>query len=195
MTIKNTAQTYGCVAKWIHWLTVLFFLAAYCSVYYRHWFTEDKTAENWTALQLHLSIGISIAVLVILRIVWKLMNRTPNLEPGTKFEHFTAKSGHLVLYGIMIIMPLTGYFGTGANTEFFFLFDIPKFESTGLFTTLFAEGLGLSFAEFEKPLDFIHKDIGGAWLVWLLILGHAMAALYHHFVKQDRTLIKMTFDK
>jgi cytochrome b561 len=121
MTIKNTAQTYGCVAKWIHWLTVLFFLAAYCSVYYRHWFTEDKTAENWTALQLHLSIGISIAVLVILRIVWKLMNRKPNLEPGTKFEHFTAKSGHLVLYGIMIIMPLTGYFGTGANTEFFFL--------------------------------------------------------------------------
>jgi len=140
------------------------FLAAYCSVYYRHWFTDNKTPENLAALQLHLSIGISIAVLVVLRIIWKLMNRAPDLEPGTRFEHFTAKSGHLALYTIMIIMPLTGYFGTGVNTEFFFLFDIPKFENTGLFTTLFAERLGLSFAEVEKPLDFIHKDIGGAWL-------------------------------
>ena len=45
-------------------LTALLFLASYVSVYYRHWFTEDKTPENWTALQLHLSIGITIAVVV-----------------------------------------------------------------------------------------------------------------------------------
>jgi cytochrome b561 len=195
MTIKNTAQAYGTVAKWIHWLSALFFLAAYCTVYYRHWFTESKTPENWTALQLHLSIGISIAVFVVLRIVWKLMNRAPDLEPGSKIEHVAAKAGHLALYAMMIIMPLTGYLGTGANTEFFFLFDIPKFENTALFTTLFAEGIGLSFAEFEKPLDFIHKDIGGAWLVWILILGHVMAALYHHFIRKDRSLKKMSFDK
>ena len=91
---------------------------------------------------------------------------------------------------MMIIMPLTGYLGTGVNTEFFFLFDIPKFQDTSLFTKLVVERLGLSLAEFEKPLDFIHKDIGGAWLAWLLILGHVIAALHHHFVKKDSTLKK-----
>lgn len=192
MSIKNTAQSYGSIAKWLHWSTAFLFLGAYVSVYYRHWFTEAKTPENWTALQLHLSIGVSIGVIVLLRIIWRQMNRNPDPEPGTKLEHLAAHLGHYALYAIMIIMPITGYIGTGVDTEFFFLFDIPKFESTALFQVLIADGLGLSFKTFEQPIDFIHKEILGAWLVWMLIAGHIGAALFHHFVKKDKTLAKMT---
>lgn len=195
MSLKNTANNYGLIAKWLHWVVVILFLASYISVYYRHWFTEDKTPENWTALQLHLSIGVTIAVVVVLRIIWRVTNRAPNLEPGTKLEHFAAHAGHYALYAIMIVMPITGYVGTGVNTEYFFMFDIPKFESTQLFVSLVNNGLGIEFKEFEKPIDFIHKNILGEWLVWLLILGHVLAALYHHFVKKDRTLQKMTINK
>lgn len=192
MTIKNTSQDYGTVAKWFHWLTALLFLLAYCAVYYRQWFTEDKTPENWTALQLHLSIGVTIAVIVVLRIIWRSMNQNPDPAPGSRLEHLAAHIGHYLLYAVMIVMPITGYIGTGVNTEFFFLFDIPKFESTALFQSLVSDGLGITFKEFEKPIDFFHKDIMGKWLVWILILGHASAAMYHHFVKKDRTLAKMT---
>ena len=62
------------------------------------------------------------------------------------------------------------------------------------FTQVVQEGLGISFETFEKPIDFIHKEVLGAWLVWMLIAGHVMAALYHHFVRKDRTLKKMTID-
>ena len=195
MTIKNTTEHYGSIAKWFHWVTAVFFLASYCTVYYRHWFTEEKTPENWIALQLHLSVGISIAVLVVLRIIWRSINRLPDPEPGTRLEHWLAHFGHYALYVIMIIMPVTGYIGTGVNTEFFLMFDIPKFESTPLFNTVVNDGLGMTFKEFEKPVDFIHKDVLGAWLVWLLILGHVLAALYHQFIKKDRTLSKMTRDR
>ena len=51
--------------------------------------------------------------------------------------------------------------------------------------------MGLSHAQFEVPIDFIHKK-GGATVVWMLIVGHAGAALYHHYALRDRTLIKMT---
>ncbi|MCF2907147.1 cytochrome b [Pseudoalteromonas sp. DL2-H2.2] len=190
--MKNTARDYGTIAKWLHWGTALLFLAAYVSVYYRQWFTEAKTPQNWTALQLHLSFGVSIAVIVALRLIWRWLNTQPTAEPGTRIEHLAAHLGHYALYAVMIIAPLTGYIGTGVDTEFFFLFDIPKFESTALFTALVEQGMGLSFAEFEKPIDFIHKEILGAWLVWILILGHIAAALYHHLVKRDRTLLKMT---
>jgi len=190
MSLKNTADNYGSIAKWLHWGTAILFLGSYLSVYYRQWSTEAKTPENWTALQMHLSIGVTIAVIVVLRVLWRLGNRTPDLEPGSKLEHRAAKLGHLALYAVMIIMPVTGYLGTGANTEYFFLFDIPSFKSTELFANNF--GMNMTFEEFEKPFDFVHKKIMGEWLVWLLILGHALAALYHHFVKRDRTLRRMT---
>ena len=195
MSVKNTANNYGSIAKWLHWGTAVLFLGSYISVYYRHWFTEEKTPENWTALQLHLSIGVTIAIAVALRIVWRIANRVPDLEPGTKLEHLAAHAGHYALYAIMIIMPVTGYVGTGVNTEYFFIFDIPKFEDTPLFDSLVGSGLGITFQEFEEPIDFIHKEILGAWLVWILILGHVSAALYHHYVKEDQTLKKMTVQK
>ena len=192
MALKNTTNNYGLIAKWIHWTIAFLFLGSYCAVYYRHWFTEDKTPENWVSLQLHLSFGITIAVVVVLRIIWRNMNQTPEQEPGSNIAHLAAHLGHYTLYVVMILMPLTGYIGTGVDTEYFFMFDIAKFESTSLYQLIVTNWMALDFKEFEAPIDFFHKEVMGKWLVWLLIAGHAMAAMYHHFVKKDRTLIKMT---
>lgn len=192
MSLKNTAVQYGTIAKWLHWSVAGLFLAAYMAVYYRQWFTDKGTDVNWTALQLHLSFGVTIGVLVLLRVIWRLMNRQPDPVAGTRLEHLAAHLGHYALYAVMIVLPITGYLGTGVATEWFFWFDIPKFEQTWLFEWLVVGQLGLDFVTFERPVDFIHKEILGKWLAWLLIVGHAGAALYHHYVKKDDTLRKMT---
>ena len=62
-------------------------------------------------------------MVVILRIIWRITNRQPELEPGKPLEHLAAHAGHYALYVIMIIMPLTGYLGTKVITEYFFLFN------------------------------------------------------------------------
>jgi cytochrome b561 len=80
-----------------------------------------------------------------------------------------------------------GCLGTGVATEYF---AIPKFADTSLFTWLVAERLGMTFQEFEKPIDFIHKN-GGAYVVWVLIAGHAAAAIYHHVRLRDDGLTRM----
>ena len=195
MSLRNSQYAYGSVAKWLHWSIAILFLLSYITVKYRHWFTEKDTPENWTALQLHLSVGITIGALVLLRIIWRAFNQLPEEEPGSKLAHIAAKLGHYSLYLIMIIMPITGYIGTGVNTEFFFLFDISKFENTQMFNTFVTNGLNMTFEQFEEPIDFIHKNIGGEYIVWLLIVGHVLAALYHHVIKRDRTLRKMTSDQ
>ena len=192
MAFKNTARNYGSIARWLHWITAVLFLASYSAVYYRHWFTEEKTPENWISLQLHLSIGVTIAVIVVLRIIWRYLNQTPEQESGSKLAHMAAHFGHYALYAAMILMPLTGYIGTGVNTEYFLLFEISKFESTLLYQLIVTDRMGLTFEQFEAPVDYLHKEIMGKWLVWLLIVGHAAAAMYHHFIKKDRTLRKMT---
>lgn len=202
MNYKNTRENYGKIARWLHWGTAALFLVSYLSIYYEIWFTPGlpppgvaRDPAYWTSLQIHLSVGVSIFVLVILRIIWRMMNRQPDEEPGTKLEHLAARAGHYALYAFMIIQPILGYIGTSVNTEYFFLFDIPKFEDTALFTPIVTNGLGMTFQEFEVPIDFIHKEIFGRWLIWILILGHVAAALYHHLVKHDRTLYKMAGNK
>jgi cytochrome b561 len=188
--LRNTTTHYGRVARTLHWLTALLFLFAYMTVYYRQWFTEAETSENWTALQLHLSLGVSIGVFVLLRVYWRMANIQPDDEPGSALLHKAAHLGHLALYAILIIMPVTGYLGTGVATDFFFLFEIPKFADTAAFKVAIEGWLGLTFEQFEAPMDFIHKK-GGEYVVWVIIFGHAAAALYHHYKLKDRTLVKM----
>ena len=191
MGLRDDKESYGFISRFFHWFMAFGFLMAYGTVYYRHWFTKIKTGENWTVLQLHLSVGVTLGVLVLLRILWRITSETPTYLMESSYEKRAIKTGHILLYGIMLIAPLTGYLGTGAHTEYFFLFDIPKFESTSLFREMISNGLGMTFAAFEKPMDYIHKTLLGKWFVWLLILGHMGFALHHSFVKKDGTLSKM----
>lgn len=180
-------QRYTSVAIALHWIIALLFLGSYVSVYYRRYLTEKQTPENMTALQIHLAIGVTIAALVILRILWRMTHSPPPLEPGPQWQRTAAHGLHYVLYAVMILMPITGYLGTGVATEFY---GIPKFEDTALHQWLVVDTLQTTFKEFEKPIDFVHKN-GGAYVIWVLILGHAVAALYHHVMLRDATLTRM----
>lgn len=190
MALKNTEYTYGTIAKWLHWIVAILFLSAYSAVYYRHWFTVKDTPANWNALQLHLSFGITIGAFVLLRVIWKLMNEKPKPLSDKPLEVSMAKWGHGLLYFFMILMPITGYLGTGVSTDLFFLTEVPMFKDSMVFQSLVVDGMGLTWETFEKPMDFFHKR-SGEYLVWVLILVHISAALYHHFVKKDGTLKRM----
>lgn len=195
MSLKNTRYNYGTIAKWLHWVVAFAFIGAYVAVYFRHWFTVDDTPLNWAALQLHLSFGVTVGVLVLLRIIWRFSNQQPEDEPGSRLEHLGAHLGHLALYIAMVVLPVTGYLGAKVDTEFFGLFVIPRFESTWMFQDFIATTWNVTYEEFEAPLDFLHKEVFGKWLGWMLVVGHILAAMYHHRVKKDRTLIKMTTGK
>ncbi|MEP4100609.1 cytochrome b [Paraglaciecola sp.] len=195
MRLTNTIRDYGFIAKSLHWGTAALFLFSYLSVYFRHWFTESGTSASSKALQLHLSFGVTIGVVVVLRIIWRIANKTPNSEPGTQLQKLAAHIGHLALYLAIVIMVATGYMGTGTDTKFFNIFNIPKFADTVLFQSIVVDLLKTDFKAFEKVVDYIHKDIMGSLLMWMLIIGHVLAALYHHFILKDRTIIKMTYDK
>jgi cytochrome b561 len=88
----------------------------------------------------------------------------------------------------MVIMPVTGYLGTGADTVYF---NITQFRETAIYDYLIIQILGLDWETFEAPMDFIHKDIGGSLVMWILIALHVGAALFHHFVRHDDVLRRM----
>ncbi len=189
--IENNRNRYGMVAQALHWIVALLFVAAFAAVYFRNWFTEPGTATNLSALQLHLSIGISVLVFAGLRLWWRLRSRMmPDELPGSRLEHLGAKLVHVGLYGVMIAMPVTGYVGTGVDTDFFGIATVPRFADTPLFDVAVGRGMGLTFEEFERPIDWLHKTLGEL-LVLALVGLHVAAALYHQYIRRDDVMRRM----
>jgi cytochrome b561 len=192
---RNTNIYFGSVAKVLHWSIAIAILVEYCSVHYRRQFTvEEELYADWVgtgnyrAFQIHAAVGITIFVFAVLRLIWRWSNPQPSMPAGKPWEHFMARSAHYCLYILLFAMPITGYMGTFADTEYL---GIPQFSNTALYDWFVTGKLGIDWATFEAPLDYVHRSIGGALLLWILIATHAGAALYHHYVKRDEVLVRM----
>ena len=178
------------VAKALHWTMALVIGIAWFAIEYRHRFTESGSYESSLALDIHMLAGWSIALLILPRLFWRLNHETPP-PVGSKWERLLANTSHWGFYGLMLLMPVTGYLGTGRDTRVFDWFTITQFQHTAAFEWLVTNWLAMSFEEWETPIDFIHKDFGGNWVLPALVSLHIGAALFHHFIKQDDVLLRM----
>ncbi|RKQ70858.1 cytochrome b561 [Litorimonas taeanensis] len=190
MKFRNTQSGYGLIAISLHWIVAAAFIANYILIFSREWFLDNKSDLARTFISTHFAIGITVLVFVGLRIFWRLFEKQPDDVPAPKYQHLAAHSVHFLLYAFMIIMPLTGYLGTGGPSKLFFLIEVPAFKNTAIFATVVEGWMGMNFETFEKPMDFIHKKIGTYAVLFLFVL-HAGAAIYHHFVYKDRVLKRM----
>ena len=60
----------------------------------------------------HKSIGMTIALFVLLRIVWRATHRVPDADLGAAWQHTAARTMHRLLYLCMAVMPLAGFLGS-----------------------------------------------------------------------------------
>jgi len=162
----------------------------YVLIFTRKWFLEPQDEFSRTLISTHTALGVSVIVFVIARIVWRWSNVQPADVPGSRLEHLAAHTAHILLYAAMIVMPLSGYLGTGGSSQLFFVFELPSFRDTWLFQTVVMGGLGVEWDAFEGVMDFIHKQ-GGTYVVSVLIGAHVAAALYHHLIRRDEVLRRM----
>jgi cytochrome b561 len=191
MKLENDRDRYGAVAQILHAAIALLILGSFASIYLPRWFAAPEAPVRDLAFQTHLSIGLSVLVLAGLRLWWRLRSPLqPDHLPGPWWEHAAARIVHLLLYVLILLMPVTGYLGTGADAHYLGLATIPQFQKTALFDLTVVQGLGLSFKEFEKPVDWLHKTLGELMLLVLVSL-HVGAALYHQFARRDGILSRM----
>jgi cytochrome b561 len=174
MQWRNTATHFGVLAKFFHWTTAAAFIAAYIVVYYVIWFMDDTSQGSWPVLNIHWVLGLLVGFLVLPRLLWRLLNVQPEEVPGSSLEHTLASVAHWGLYGLLVMMPLTGYLGTGAPTNFG-LFSVTGFNETRVFGWI-SSTWGLSFEAFEVPIDAVHHFLG-KWVAWVVVGLHIAAAL------------------
>jgi cytochrome b561/polyisoprenoid-binding protein YceI len=104
---------YATVAILLHWLIALA-IAVQVSLAWR--FGDAHTPLAFALLQLHKSIGVSILVLSIIRLGWRLTNPPPPEPPGlARWEIVLSQIVHWGFYVIMIGMPLTGWLMVSAS--------------------------------------------------------------------------------
>lgn len=188
MQWRNTPTRFGVLAKFLHWASAAAFIAAYIVVYYVIWFMDDTSPESWPVLNIHWALGILVGFFVLPRLLWRLLDVQPEDPPGSKLEHRLAHIAHWGLYGLLIAMPLTGYLGTGAPTNFG-LFSVTGFNETALFSWI-SNTYDLSYERFEAPIDAVHHFLG-KWVAWILVGLHVAAALVHHWIRRDNVLVRM----
>ena len=107
MHIKNTITEYGVISKILHWLSAVLLLIQIPLGFYL--VDLDFGKERLNIENIHVIIGLSIFYLVILRLLNKIINPTPKLEPSIfKGQKFLAKVNHLLLYVTILSITISG---------------------------------------------------------------------------------------
>ena len=176
---------YGAVAIGLHWLIALGILAL-TAIGLTMTHVSLGPMAKFQLYQLHKSIGITVLLAAVLRVLWRLTHRPPPL-PNTMsvLERRAAEGAHSALYAFLFFLPLTGWALVSASP-----FNIP----TVLYGVIPWPHLPvLSSLEDKAPVEHVMKLIHGkgAWLLIALAGVHAGAALRHHFVLRDGIMQRM----
>ena len=181
MQWRNTASRYGFVASSLHWLIAAGIVAQY--------FLAEAVDDRETtatgvlgATALHASLGITLLVLAIVRISWRLLELPPERPTAMKgYEIAVARATHIAFYVLLFAIPLSGWaLATldGQSTSYFGLFELPQLR------------IGAQLGTLDKEqLEEVHEILFNILLT--LAVLHIAAALKHHFFDRDGVLRSM----
>jgi len=175
--LQNTERTWGIVAKSLHWLIAILILGQLVLGAVAH---EARVSPLKLDLFVwHKSIGVTILLLVILRMAWRLANPPPAPPPDISvWEERLAKAGHRLLYLLMVVVPLTGWWVSDTSRIPFRLFwavPVPDILAP------------------NREASKLAADAHGMLtkLLLIVIVVHLLAALRHHFLLRNDTLLRM----
>lgn len=169
---------YTAVAIALHWAIALGLLF----MIWLGWNMDGK--ESW--FQFHKSVGITILLLTVARIVWRLMNPPPPLPADMKpLEKTASHFVHLGFYGLMLIMPLTGWLTVSTSYDF----DIPTV-LYGVVSWPDIPGVGfLSNETAHGIIANIHSKL--AYVLFALLALHVAGAIKHEIGGEEGVLNRM----
>ena len=177
MTLQNFSTWCHRASISLHWLMLALFTAVYASIELRVLFAKGTELRE-TMKSLHFMLGLLIFFLVWLRLLVRAQFPAPRIEPAPpQWQQTTARLVHGLLYALMIGMPLAGWLMLSASGK-----PIPFF------------GLALPALigknkELAAQIKEVHELAGTVG--YFLIGAHAAAALFHHYIKRDSTLLAM----
>ena len=178
MNLRNSEQRWGLITVSIHWITALVVIGMFSLGL---WMVELTYYDQWyrQAPFIHKSIGVLLFLLTVARLAWRLLNPKPaELKEHSPIERRLAHIAHTLIYLLLFAIMISGYListADGRSVEVFNWFSIPA--------TLHG------YEQQEDIAGLIHLVLAISLIT--LVTLHAAAALKHHFIDRDRTLLRM----
>jgi cytochrome b561 len=182
MSAANTRTRYGGVAMTLHWLIAAAIILNLGLGLYMANILSDQDPGRFAIIQFHKSVGLTVLVLSLLRLLWRVVNPVPplpaSMSPGLKA---LAHGTHYLLYFLIIAIPLSGWALVSASplglpTNYFGLFHWPSISSLADLTRA-------QKAPLHREFFAVHLYLAITALV--LVPLHICGALYHQFRGED----------
>ncbi len=176
-------QDYTAVAKALHWLIAALIVVMFPLA----WTMGDFSGiQKFKLYNLHKSIGIAILALMTLRLFWRSLNAAPALPASApQRERVAAHLGHLALYAVLFLMPLSGWAMISASDKPSVLFGYTAFPLIPWLSELPLDQKK-AYGELFKGVHEFTANV----LLFLIVI-HAAAALRHAFVLRDGIMSSM----
>lgn len=175
---RNTEFSYGVIAISLHWIVAIIVIGLFILGL---WMVDLNYYDPWyrRAPDLHKSIGVSLFVIMIFRLLWRWGNKKPQPLPGNSHlvQRFS-KIIHSLLYLLIFIVMFSGYLISTADGRSIEVFGIVSIPAT-------IKGI----EQQEDIAGIVHLIVA---IILISLSGlHAMAALKHHFINRDRTFLRI----
>ena len=167
---------YTPLAKTIHWLVAVLIIVQYTTAFLLPHIGR-KTAPS-DIIGLHFSMGVLIMLVMIVRLGSRILHPVAlEVSDAAPWERAVAKATHWLIYLILIVSPILGWASASAHSLAVSMFGLPL-------PALAAPG-----TQWANQAGDIHGT--AMWVLLWLIGLHILAALYHHLLRRDGTLLRM----
>lgn len=169
------------VNKWLHWLMVVLILAAIVLGWSAVSWDNAVYPLQSRLYSWHKSVGLTVLVLGLLRIAWRFIYPRPApLSSHQRWERRVAEVVHILLYGLLLLLPLSGWLLHSAAElksplTWFGWFGVPDLISQD--------------AALQALASQVHEAL--FWVLAGLLILHITGALKHHWVDGDLTLQRL----
>ncbi|MDB5848303.1 MAG: cytochrome [Rhodoferax sp.] len=173
----NDSERYGTLSVALHWFMLLLLAAVYACMELNGIFPKGSAGRDGMKTW-HFMLGLSVLVLVAVRLVLALAGTTPRIVPAlAPWQSRLATAMKVALYVFMVATPVLGWLVLSARGSAipFFGLHLPALIGAD-------KALASSIKEVHETL---------ATVGYFLIGGHAAAGLFHHYVVRDNTLDRM----
>jgi len=177
MVYQNTENSYGLVAKFLHWTIGLMIITMIIGGFLMK---NIDSPLKYDIYYFHKATGTLLLVLVSIRLIWRLVNVRVNLPSDLpQWQKNLAILNINILYFLMFLMPISGFFMTilaDRNIDVYGLFTIESFVQN--------RGMATIFYKIHEFTPFI---------LCTFIFLHILATIYHHFIRHDSVFNRMWF--